>query len=279
MALVAAASADSVVEQIGNPTRIHLDLAGQILDELPDDLRIATREPYAACALVYAVLIGTGDRDEILSGLEPNCHPAVFKELHRFLPSANQLDDAAKLPLIDLALPSLKLMSRDQFTRFRSNVQYLIEHDRQIDLFEYALDRIVRKSLRPEFEHVKRRPIQYYSVKALADSCAIILSALASIGQTTRQDEEAAFRVGANLLRIEHKALFFRELGAETLMLVDEALNRLAESSPSVKKIALNAFAHTVAADGKIAVREAELLRAVAESLDCPIPPYVDVRA
>ena len=33
--------------------------------------------------------------------------------------------------------------------------------------------------------------------------------------------------------------------------------------------------AHTVAADGVIHAAEAELLRAIADALDCPIPPFL----
>ena len=38
----------------------------------------------------------------------------------------------------------------------------------------------------------------------------------------------------------------------------------------------LNACAYTVAADDKVCSREAELLRAVADALDCPIPPFIE---
>ena len=278
IAAVAAASADEMVGLIGKPTRIHLDHAAQLLDELPTNLRTAAHEPFSACALVYGILIGDSDHEELLKDFAPKCHPAVLDELRKLLPETRAIDDAMKLPLIDLALPALKLMSRDQFDRFKENVSFLIEHDRQIDLFEYALDRIVLKSLQPEFEPTKPRPIQYYSVKPLAEQCAIVLSALADIGHPERDRAEVAFKTGARQLCIEHSALRYLELGSETLTRVDEALDRLAESSPPVKKIILTALAHTAAADGTIALRERELLRAIAETLDCPIPPHVDVK-
>ena len=50
----------------------------------------------------------------------------------------------------------------------------------------------------------------------------------------------------------------------------------LAQASPAVKKIVLTACAHTVAADGLIQSHEAELLRAIGDTLDCPIPPFVE---
>ena len=60
---------------------------------------------------------------------------------------------------------------------------------------------------------------------------------------------------------------------------MDAALNRLTQAVPQIKKNLLNACAQTVAADGVIQEMEAELLRAVADTLDCPIPPFVQVVA
>jgi hypothetical protein len=59
------------------------------------------------------------------------------------------------------------------------------------------------------------------------------------------------------------------------LELLDAALDRLAATAPPIKKNVIEACAQVVAADGLIHEREAELLRAIAETLDCPIPPFV----
>ena len=39
----------------------------------------------------------------------------------------------------------------------------------------------------------------------------------------------------------------------------------------------LEACARTVASDGILRTREAELLRAMADTLDCPIPPFIEL--
>jgi tellurite resistance protein len=49
----------------------------------------------------------------------------------------------------------------------------------------------------------------------------------------------------------------------------------LGKAAPQIKKNVLHAGALTVAADGKIQSREAELLRAIASTLDCPLPPFL----
>jgi uncharacterized tellurite resistance protein B-like protein len=56
---------------------------------------------------------------------------------------------------------------------------------------------------------------------------------------------------------------------------IGAALNRMTQAAPLIKKNLLEACIHTVAADGVILEAEAELLRAVADTLDCPMPPFV----
>ena len=58
-----------------------------------------------------------------------------------------------------------------------------------------------------------------------------------------------------------------------TLTDIDAALKKLAAASPPVKKRVLGAAIVAVAADRKVSVVEAELLRVIADSLDCPMPP------
>jgi len=58
--------------------------------------------------------------------------------------------------------------------------------------------------------------------------------------------------------------------------MVDKAIGRLSQAAPQIKKNVLNACAMTVANDGVIKETEAELLRAIADSLDCPMPPLLE---
>ena len=48
------------------------------------------------------------------------------------------------------------------------------------------------------------------------------------------------------------------------------------EAVAQIKKNVLNACIETVASDGVIQEDEAELLRAIADTLDCPMPPLID---
>ena len=104
----------------------------------------------------------------------------------------------------------------------------------------------------------------------------VLLSALAHIGQEEEFAASVAFQRGAGYLDAAEGAVSLLSGEARSLTRVDSALDQLAQASPSVKRNVLLACAQTVAADGQVLYREAELLRAIADTLDCPIPPFVE---
>ena len=104
-----------------------------------------------------------------------------------------------------------------------------------------------------------------------------MLSALANVSSSNAGEVEKAFRTGAPYLRAKADGLQLlprEECGLEQ---VDTALDRLALAVPQIKRNLIEACVHVVGADGLIQEREAELLRAIAETLDCPIPPFVEI--
>ena len=56
---------------------------------------------------------------------------------------------------------------------------------------------------------------------------------------------------------------------------IGEALERLRHLQPFQKPRLLKACLEAAAADGKFRLAEAELVRAVAATLDCPLPPVI----
>ena len=55
----------------------------------------------------------------------------------------------------------------------------------------------------------------------------------------------------------------------------DYALTRINMANGETKRKVLDACAYCVAADGKVTIEEAEMLRAIADSLDSPMPPFL----
>ena len=57
------------------------------------------------------------------------------------------------------------------------------------------------------------------------------------------------------------------------LQQLDDALVRLNGVTLKLKRLLIQAAAASVSADGYLQRQEAELLRAISDSLDCPMPP------
>jgi uncharacterized tellurite resistance protein B-like protein len=249
---------------------------------IPASLQAAAREGLGASTLVYALLLSDDDatRGKQLDELAAASSAAACQETLRLLPEVQAVATHAKLPLVDLALPGLRHLSPTQFQQFRAAVQKLVESDGEIDLFEYVLQKVVLRHLEPFFLQARKPTLQYYALKPLAGDCAILLSALACLGQDEPDKVEFAFRQGAQLLsyaaQVELRLVTAAECDLEQ---VDAALTRLCQAVPQIKKNVLNACAQTVAADGVIQELEAELLRAIADTLDCPIPPVLSDRS
>ncbi|MFZ1073231.1 MAG: M48 family metallopeptidase [Verrucomicrobiia bacterium] len=268
----------SVLPNLGNPTPLHLKYAEQLRESLPDSVKAAAREPLDAVALIYAMILSPDDatRTTQLAGLAQRSTPAIQEKTAALFPDVSKIAAHVHLPIINLALGGLRQLNAEQFQNFSQTLQWLIESNGKVELFEYVLQKIVLRHLAPQFGKTRPPTVQYYTLKPLVPDCAVVVSALANVGSSDASEIQKAFNLGALYLRAPDNvdlALLPREqCGVEQ---IDAALNRLALAVPIIKKNLIEACAHTVGADGVIQEAEAELLRAVADTLDCPMPPFV----
>ena len=271
-------AAGAILPDIGQPTTQHLRYAVELRDTIPMSLESAAREPFGASSIIFALLLSNDEtaRQKQLVELTNAGSDAMRMETLRLWPDTQNLAVRAKIPLIDTALPALRRLSAEQFQQFRTVTQTLVESDNKIDLFEYMLQKTVLRHLEPYFFPRRGIVTQFYALRPLAGDCGVLLSAMAYAGHENATEAQAAFARGAQLLSHAAKCeIPFLPQAHCDLPQVEAALERLSQSVPQIKKNVINACAQTVAADGVIQEREAELLRAIADALDCPVPPFV----
>jgi Zn-dependent protease with chaperone function len=272
----AAIATAAILSHVGTPTARHLDYAADIMSKMNESLTDAAHSTMSAVALVYALLLSPDEmvRKSQLAQLQAN--PIIAHETERLFLIAQTLESRARLPLATLSITTLRNLSATQYAQFTTNIQAIIALNGQIDLFAYVLQKIVLRRLDPHFNPPPNRVPQYYALKPLLPDCAILLSAVACAGQTEPADIKNAFNLGSKQLDDPDRVLQL-DMTAYDLSKIDTALNRLNQGAPQIKKAILGACAETVAADGIIQENEAELLRAIADTLDCPIPPFLAV--
>ena len=274
-ARVEVGSADAVSGSVGNPTQQHIDFAAALLQSLPKPVREAAREPHDACALVFALLLDKQDeavRTKQLGQVEDLFGETMAKATLKLSGEVAQLDPRAKLPVADLAIGALRRLAREQFDYFTHLLESLAAADEQIDLFEFSLSKLVIRHLEPHFLKQRNKTAQLYSLKRAGRECSILVSALACTAGSDDETIQKAQQAGAACLADATEVIPLppAECGLNEL---DQALVTLAGASPNLKRQLIQAAAATVSADGYLQIKEAELLRAVADSLDCPMPP------
>lgn len=268
-AVLSAQSANVAIQSIGQPGDRHLAWAQETLHELSEHLREAAHDPFAARALIYALLLNPDQqaRSAQLQALEAEAAPEVYRELMRLADDVMALSPRFRLPLIELALPALKELSFDAMGTFKRCMALLIRSDGKVSLMEWALYQIVTHNIDPQPTGAVNQTLLKQQ-----DACEVLISVLARAGQDTAEEAEQAVRAANSQLPFTVALRPLDSMGAADLTTAVNALRRL---KPMEKPALLKAMARCIEHSGEVRPIEAELFRAMGEVLDCPMPPLL----
>jgi Zn-dependent protease with chaperone function len=264
-----------LVALIGTLDQAHLSYARTLLSGIPERVRTAVHDPSGARAVVLA-LLASGDvavRDKQRQSLESSNDELLMSDVEELSPLLESAPRETRLPLIDLALPSLRRLSPAQYQVFMEQVRAFIRADRQIDLFEFTLTHILERHLGPTFETKRAPTAQFYALPALRKECAVLLSAVAHAGHKDALTAGRAFSEGAK--ELSGVQLDFVARDGAGLVGVRDALEKTARIAPKLKQELMRALIATVAYDGKVTAGEGEVLRAISDALGLPMPPFL----
>ena len=265
------------IAHIGSPRPEQITFARSLHAALPELWIHAVHQAPMAQAMIFGILLA---QDEVLRGTElirvaELTDPQTADLTLRFHSEAGARSSAEKIALVDMAIPTLRNLSIDEFERFREVVDALMQSDRRIDLFEYTLSRMLQRHLSRYFEGAGPTPLRFRSLRVLLPDARVLISTLARVGSRTEEEAARAFRHGAQALHIKEAAGAILPSRECTLASVDVALQRYDAAAPALKRSLMLACAATVMADDAVTDREAELIRAIGDALDCPVPPFV----
>ena len=269
-AMSTAVAIDEQLANIAQPHAEHLQYAREQLAEIPVYIKEATSTLLGAQAVIFGLLL---DADTTAREQQWRCLSQHFKatELETLRPLAHATSTqplALRLPLIELCLPTLKLLSADQIAQLLRLASALIKADNKISLREWSLYRMLQHNL--QSPQVSQRLSR---LNQLTEQSQILLSLLAYAGADNSSAAEQAF---ANAAReLGHPELKLLAKNNLNLAQADSALEQLNQLKPLQKPLLLKAMSQCVLQDGKLTLLEAEIFRAIADSLDCPMPPLI----
>jgi Zn-dependent protease with chaperone function len=257
---------------VGVPTADHLLRAGNLLAAMPEPLREAARSPEDVPALLFALLY-----DPAAAGAEAGAAvirryggEAILERTKALAAQVRAGGPMARFPLLGIALPTLQALPPERIEALLPTVDALIHADGKVDAFEHALTQHLQRQLAKKPARRPRGTV--HSLVPLREPLQTVLSALAHTGSDDDGAAQAALDAAARMLPPGFGALTLRSKASTTPAAVRDALEQLAAGSPGVLRRILLCATHVISADGEIRYTEAELLRAVAGALDCPVP-------
>lgn len=267
-------------EAFAAPHGEHLRLAREMLDSIPSPVRAAARNGFGARAVVYGLLLDPGKdiRAQQLAVLEKEADPEARQELMHLLPALDGLLAEIRLPLVDLAMPALKSLSPDQYGAFKRTVDRLMQVDGRIGLFEYALHHVLLRHLEPHFHPQPASVLPARSLAQMQDEISCVLSLMSRLGHGDEDLARKSLMQAVRLFGKEMKLFDYRPAAECSSAGFDNALKTLAKGGIESKCLVLAAALDCMTYDEKVTIREAELFRAMAETLNCPVPLWLTVR-
>lgn len=261
---------DQAFQAIGHPNQNHLAYAQQTLNSISTLLHDAAHNPWEAQALMIGLLLNNETEIQAVQWqlLEQIFSAAQMHSLKPWALQASLLEPRLRLALLDISLPALKHLSPPQYQLFKTAMNSVIRANDHTDLIEWSFFRIITHNLEP-----KKTPNRFVDLTQLKNEACTLLSIVAYAGATSVENAQAAFNSSKTILGFDDATLMNES--DYSLMDLDVTITRLNCLKPLQKPKLLKAMSQCVLADQNITVLEAELFRAIADTLDCPVPPLI----
>ncbi len=223
--------------------------------------------PYVACGLVYVLLLdqNAAIRERQWQDLIQHQHPELVKQTRKVEQSLQRVGPLQVFFLLDMALPIMKLLSDAQYQQYKQQLLRLIKIDRKVELREWALFNLVDYYCRP----TAIQQLHSASLSQRKPALAKLLSALANVGVSDEVQAKAAFGSAETELSF---SLRWYPLSELTIQSLSEALQQIRQIKPLEKPRFLKACVRVVQHDNCVELQELEIIRCIAQALDCPLP-------
>ncbi len=249
------------VSQLASPQ----DLLG-LLAQTP---RLALQEVYSVRAVIYALFLS--DDPETFKNQEQmfsqrNQKP-LFAMAQKVKMDVGVHREALRLPLIEIAMPTLRRMSEAQRQQFFVLLDDLVGADGDLAIYEYALIRILKTHLTGGAPKPPRKaPSKTEAQKAILQ----LLSGFVHMGGA---DEASRRALAAQFeQKLGSKVSDLMNWQAHQIRDLEGALDSLQGLPMNMKESLLGWISECILFDGQSHPRELEMLKAVALSLGAPIP-------
>lgn len=239
-----------------------LGYAREVLDSIPTSVHYLLSDPNSASLMLYAIILSASTNKKFPTKLSFS----QTNQLERLIQEASALNQRTLLPVIDLALPAIQRLEKDQHQHVLKQVDVLIKADGKITVFEYLLRQMVYLRLHPRPPAEQR----YNSLHQAANSLQRLLSTLIYTSASQASTQQLLFEKHAQRILPPGRVLL--EEKRCTLPALANALEDLRYLSPMLRRMVMDKCADIVMDDKMVKVEELEMLRLISLLIDSPVP-------
>ena len=250
--------------------------AGAIRTSIPENLRVATHTPAGAIQVIYALTLDADEqrRNQQLGIIEKYFDAATRAATEQLNGQMSDLHPLQRLPLAQLAFPSLRRLPRPQLQTFLIVLNQLPRADGQAAIEDYCLSKLIGVQVVDALNPSKAQPNGSLKLPACAAELADVFTVIAEYGSDNDADAHRAYLLGMNEVLPDTIPPY--EERKEWSVALDRALPKLDQLLPVGKELLVRGLTKAISADGVVTLVEAELLRTICAGLHCPLPPQLD---
>jgi Zn-dependent protease with chaperone function len=253
------------------------ELGGTLRGSLPEEVYEAARSRDGSLLLVLALGMSSSEasRERQLALVESQLGAARASYSRRLFDDLSRIDVRLRLPVLELALPALKRRPTEQIRYLLDLLGRIASLDAQQRLFDFVLLRVLEAYLRAQPSTARELPPSEPQRKLKPrDAVRELLVNVAAFGHDDGTKARSAYIAGLAAVGWRDDERSLDAPGANrNLGRLDAALRVLASLRARDKQKILRGVLVVIRADREVSVEETELFRAIAATLDCPLPP------
>ncbi len=258
-----------IIEHIGNPSPKNLEVANTILYQIPDDLlQQSSSNGIKAQLVAYSLLIHAEpeDKHEINNILEKQLPQEYFKLLIQWQQQLLPLSGWIRLPLLNHIIPVLQQCSDNELKLFFDTLLQIIKNNRHVNLPEYILYALLKLRLQPSKSQTSIPSLVEVKAEIGLLFSLVIQAAYTDPVNASEEYQSVMSRFAIGIFPGMYQQRF-------NAVITHKAFLQLARLSPFLKRTIITALGDTINNSGTVSLDEYELLRAICDYLDCPLPP------
>jgi Zn-dependent protease with chaperone function len=268
---------ETIAESVGHPEVEHVEFAKQLRRSIPDILYDAAHSSELAYLLTLALILDRSGKlvDRQLALIEERMGGQRADLVRKYQGELARIGEEFRLPLLEIAFPALKLRPAPQLSYLVELGRRLIEIDGKIDLYEYCLYRILMVNLGQAIDPSGKRTATRAGKRELRQAAVNVLAIVADRGHDDPGESQQAFDAGAGVLGQWAQGIKIQANRDYTVDILDQSLDILLRLNGKGRRRLLRAVSEVADFDNHLTVAEAELIRVICATLDCPLPPIL----